>query len=68
MPPITKPIAVWTSSAIASAIAITTATMPMIVYCRFRYAAAPSCTALEMACICSLPGDWASSQRVVTAP
>ena len=40
----------------------------MIVYWRLRYAAAPSCTAWEIACICSLPGDWDSSQRVVAAP
>ena len=56
------------SIAIASAIAITTATIPMIEYWRLRYAAAPSCTAWEIACICSLPGDWDSSQRVVAAP
>ena len=45
------------SSAIAIAIARTTATIPMIVYWRFRYAAAPSCTAAEISCIRSLPGD-----------
>ena len=56
------------SIAIASAIAITTATIPMIVYWRLRYAAAPSWTAWEIACICSLPGDCDSNQRVVAAP
>jgi hypothetical protein len=35
-PPITKPTAVRTSSAIASTIASTTATPPMIWYWRFR--------------------------------
>jgi hypothetical protein len=35
-PPITNPIAVSMSSAIASRIASTTATAPMIVYWRFR--------------------------------
>ena len=29
---------------------------------------APSCTAAEMRCISSLPGDLASSQRVVSTP
>ena len=36
VPPITKPIAVSMSSAIASRIASTTATAPMIVYWRLR--------------------------------
>ena len=45
-----------------------TATPAMIWYWRVRYALAPSCTAAEMRCISSLPGDFASSQRVVTAP
>ena len=67
-PPITKPIAVSMLSAIASRIASTTATAPMIVYWRRRYAWAPSWTAAEIACISSLPGDFASSQRVVTRP
>jgi hypothetical protein len=56
------------SSAIASRIARTTATAPMIVYWRRRYAWAPSWTAAEMACISSLPGDLASSQRLVASP
>src|SRR5215217_3140310 len=52
----------------ASTIASTTATPPMIVYWRRRYAVAPSCTAREMRCISSFPGERASSQREVTTP
>ena len=47
---------------------MTTATPAMIVYWRFRYAFAPSCTAAEMGCISSLPGESDSSQREVTIP
>ena len=74
VPPIRKPIATrmplasWASSPIASTIASTTATPAMIVYCRRRYACAPSCTAMEMSCISWLPGESASSQREVTTP
>jgi hypothetical protein len=67
-PPITNPMAVRTSRAMASTMASTTATMPMIWYWRLRYAWAPSCTAFEISCMRSLPGDLDSSQRDVSRP
>src|SRR5688572_6132750 len=74
VPPIRKPtatrrpLASEASRAIASTLASTTATPAMIVYWRRRYAVAPSCTAVEMACISALPGESDSSQRDVTTP
>src|ERR1700692_307241 len=46
----------------------TTPTPAIVVYWRFRYARAPCCTAREMLCIFSLPGESASRDRVVTRP
>jgi hypothetical protein len=74
VPPIRKPIATWmplepwASSATASTTASTAATAPMIVYCRFRYALAPSWTAREIDCISSLPGGSDRSHREVSTP
>jgi hypothetical protein len=46
-----------------------TSAMPAItVYCRFRYARAPSWIAPEISRIRSFPGERASSWREVTAP
>ena len=74
VPPMRKPMATRmpsaseASSSTASTIASTTATPAMIVYWRFRYAVAPTCTACEMRCISALPGESASSQRDVSTP
>ena len=46
----------------------TTPTPAIVVYWRFRYAEAPSCTAAEIERMRSLPGDSASSDREVRAP
>ena len=40
------------------------ATAAIVVYCRRRYAAAPSCTAREISCIRSLPAGCFSSHQV----
>src|SRR5436305_14590020 len=45
-----------------------TPTPAIVVYWRFRYALAPSCTAAEIARMRSFPGDSASREREVTAP
>ena len=45
-----------------------TPTPAIVVYWRFRYARAPSCTAAEIVRIASLPGDSASSAREVRTP
>ena len=45
-----------------------TPTPAIVVYWRFRYARAPSCTAAEIVRIVSLPGDSASSAREVRTP
>src|SRR5947208_3591360 len=45
-----------------------TPTPPIVVYWRFRYARAPSCTAAEIDRIRSLPGDSASSDCEVKTP
>src|SRR5579875_462805 len=45
-----------------------TPTAAIVVYCRFRYAEAPSCTAAEIWRIRSVPADSASSEREVSAP
>jgi hypothetical protein len=63
-----NPIAVSTFRSTIKRIASTIATPAMIVYCRVRYAFAPSCTAPEISCMRSLPGDFASRRRVITAP
>ena len=67
-PPMTKPMPVATSWSSAIRIASGTATTAMIMYWRFRYAFAPSCTAPEISCMRSLPGDFASSRWVTRAP
>ncbi len=68
MPPIAKPIATDTSWMKISAMHRTTPTIAMVVYWRLRYARAPSCTAPEMRTISVLPGESASSERVVNTP
>jgi hypothetical protein len=45
-----------------------TPTPAIVVYCRLRYAVAPSCTAAEIERILSLPGESASSDRAVSTP
>ena len=42
----------------------TIATTAIVVYCFFRYAAAPSCTAAEISRIRSFPAGCLSSQKV----
>ena len=67
-PPIAKPIATvapWTKS---RATKRTTPTMPIVVYWRRRYAEAPSWTAADRHCMVALPGESASSDRVVSTP
>jgi len=51
-----------------SATNTTRPTTAIVEYWRFRYARAPCCTAREMLCMRSLPGDISSSERVVSAP
>ena len=68
VPPITKPIAVSALRRTIRSTASTTATPAMIVYWRVRYAFAPSCTAAEISCIRSLPGERASSLCVTRPP
>ena len=46
----------------------TIATTAIVWYCRRRYAEAPSCTAREISCMRSLPGDCCSSHHVSTTP
>ena len=46
----------------------TTPTMPIVVYWRRRYAEAPSWMAADRPCMVSLPGESASSERVVSSP
>ena len=55
----------WTK---ISATNSTTPTPAITVYWRVRYARAPSCTAPEIRTITSLPGESASSERVVSNP
>ncbi len=43
-------------------------TAAIVEYWRLRYARAPSCTAAEIDCMRSLPGESASSDLTVTAP
>ena len=64
----TKPIATDRFWMKISAMARTTPTIAIAMYCRLRYARAPSCTAPEMRTISALPGDSASSERVVRTP
>ena len=67
-PPSAKPTA---TSIVCSGISTTnrtTPTMPIVVYWRRRYAEAPSWTAFEISTMRSLPGESASSERVVSAP
>ena len=72
--PIMKPIATFhpRSSVQMPAMPIarntTTATTAMVVYCRFRYAAAPSWMAAAISRMRSVPADWASTQRVSARP
>ena len=68
MPPIAKPIATSMFCSGISAMNRTTPTIPIVVYWRRRYACAPSWMAAERRCMVSLPGDSASSERVVTTP
>ena len=42
--------------------------MPIVVYWRRRYAEAPSWMAADSPRMVSLPGDSASSERVVSSP
>ena len=68
MPPIAKPIATrmfWIGIRMMNR---TTPTTPIVRYCRFRYAFAPSWTAAEIERMRSFPGDRASSDREVSAP
>ena len=44
------------------------ALLPIVVYWRRRYAEAPSWTAADRLCMVALPGDSASSDRVVSSP
>ena len=67
MPPIAKPIATSMSWRKIRATNSTTPTMAIVVYWRRRYAEAPSWTAADRLCIVSLPGDSASSDRVVSS-
>ena len=67
-PPIKKPIATSMSCRKISATNRTAPTTAIVVYWRRRYADAPSCTAAESRCMVSLPGESASSDRVVTSP
>ena len=64
----TKPRATEMSWMKMSATKTTTPTPAITVYWRLRYARAPSCTAPEMRCMTSLPGDSARSWREVTRP
>ena len=67
-PPMAKPIATdqsWTKKRTTKR---TTPTMPIVVYWRRRYADAPSWMAADRPCMVSLPGDSASSDRVVSSP
>jgi hypothetical protein len=66
--PMRKPMATRMFWSGISRMNTTTPTAAMIVYWRVRYADAPSWTAAEIACIRSLPGDSASSDREVTKP
>ncbi len=66
--PIRNPIATRMFCSGIRMMKTTTPTAAMIVYWRVRYAEAPSCTAAEIDCIRSLPGDSASSAREVTTP
>src|SRR4051794_39862282 len=68
IPPIAKPIATSMFWSGISATNRTTPTIAMVVYWRRRYADAPSCTAADSVRIVSLPGDRASSDRVVSTP
>ena len=68
--PIRKPIAVPQPRSFQSPITRkrTTATPEMVMYWRRRYAVAPSCTAREISCMRSVPGDCCSSHQVSTTP
>ena len=66
--PTAKPIATRMFWSGISRMNTTTPTAAMIVYCRVRYAEAPSWTAAEIARMRSLPGDSASRERAVTKP
>ena len=68
MPPIAKPIATSMFWSGISATNRTTPTMAIVVYWRRRYADAPSWMAADSVRIVSLPGDSASSDRVVSTP
>ncbi len=68
MPPIAKPIATRMFWIGIRTMNRTTPTPAIVVYWRFRYARAPSCTAAEIARIVSLPGDSARSAREVRMP
>ncbi len=68
IPPMAKPIATSMSCRKISAMNSTTPTIPIVVYWRRRYACAPSWMARERRCMTSLPGESASSERVVTTP
>src|SRR5438067_13076820 len=45
-----------------------TPTMPIVVYCRFRYACAPAWMAAAISCMRGLPAGLARTQRMETAP
>ena len=68
MPPIRKPIATSMSWRKIRATKRTRPTRPITVYWRRRYAEAPSWIAADRLCIVALPGERASSDRLVTAP
>ena len=67
-PPMAKPTATVTLWSGMSTTKSTTPTMPIVVYWRRRYAEAPSWTAADRACMVALPGESASSDRVVSRP
>ena len=67
-PPMRKPIATSMSCRKISATNSTAPTAAITVYWRRRYAEAPSWMADDRLCIVALPGERASSARLVTAP
>ena len=67
-PPIRKPTATSQPWSGISATKSTTPTMPIVVYCRRRYAEAPSWIESDSERIVSLPGESASRRWLVTTP
>ena len=57
--PITKPAATASPKVNPKMIVTTNPTAAIVIYCLFKYAAAPSCIALAISCIFSLPASAA---------